>query len=80
MTDIFRARDDVIVRERRLSMGNYVVNKCIIAERKTTKDFVLSIIDGRLFTQASRLKKYAEIPLMIIEGANLYSTGYEMDP
>ncbi|HHT9114646.1 MAG TPA: helix-hairpin-helix domain-containing protein, partial [Candidatus Wunengus sp. YC65] len=37
-------------------------------------------IDGRLFSQASRLKRYAEVQLMIIEGTDLFYTGYEIDP
>lgn len=52
----------------------------ITVERKTTNDFVISIIDGRLFSQASRLKKFAEKPIMVIEGRYLYHTGYAMDP
>jgi Fanconi anemia group M protein len=36
---------------RRLSMGDYQVEKRVIVERKTLKDFAVSIIDGRLFKQ-----------------------------
>jgi len=32
-------------------MGDYQVEKRLIVERKTLKDFAVSIIDGRLFKQ-----------------------------
>jgi DNA excision repair protein ERCC-4 len=40
----------------------------------------MSIIDGRLFSQASRLKRHAEVQCMIIEGSGLFCTGYKIDP
>ena len=78
--EILRIKEDVAVEEKRLPIGDYFINKHIAVERKTTKDFVLSIIDGRLFSQASRLKRRAEIPFMILEGINLFQTGYDVDP
>ena len=73
-------RNDVRVEEKKLSLGDYLINGHIVVERKTTKDFIISIIDGRLFTQASRLKKFAEKPVLVIEGRDLYHTGFAMDP
>ncbi len=78
--EVLRNRNDVIVEEKKLSLGDYHINGHITVERKTTKDFVISIIDGRLFSQASRLKKFAEKPIMVIEGTDIYHTGYAMDP
>ncbi|HHT9110179.1 MAG TPA: ERCC4 domain-containing protein [Candidatus Brocadiaceae bacterium] len=78
--EILRTKGDISVEEKRLPIGDYFINKHIAVERKTTKDFALSIIDGRLFSQASRLKRRAEIPFMIIEGINLFQTGYDIDP
>ena len=72
--------NDVIVEEKKLSLGDYLINGHIVVERKTTKDFIVSIIDGRLFNQASRLKKFVEKPIIVIEGRGLYNTGYAMDP
>lgn len=66
--NILRNRSEVIVEEKRLSIGDYRINGRITVERKTTKDFIISIIDGRLFSQASRLKKFAEKPIVVIEG------------
>jgi Fanconi anemia group M protein len=78
--EVLHNRNEVVVEEKKLSFGDYLINGHITVERKTTKDFVISIIDGRLFSQASRLKKFAEKPIMIIEGRDLYHTGYAMDP
>ena len=78
--EVLRNRSEVIVEEKKLSLGDYHINGHITVERKTTKDFVISIIDGRLFSQASRLKKFAEKPIMVIEGTDIYHTGYAMDP
>lgn len=78
--ELLLARDGVLVEERRLSVGDYFINGRIAVERKTTKDFILSIIDGRLFSQAYRLKRHADVPFMVIEGTDLFRTGYRVDP
>lgn len=80
MVELLRSRNEVTVEEKSLSIGDYRINGHITVERKTTKDFIISIIDGRLFSQASRLKKYAEKPIMVIEGRDLYHTGLAVDP
>ena len=53
-----------------LPAGDYVVDNRVFIERKTTKDFIRSIIDGRLFGQAAKLKKFGNNQLFIIEGLN----------
>ena len=78
--EALRDHEDIVVEEKCLSIGDYLINKHIAVERKTTKDFVLSIIDGRLFSQASRLKRYAEIQFMVIEGMGLFHSGCQVDP
>ncbi len=77
---ILQAQENFIVEVKKLSIGDYLINKHIAVERKTTKDFVLSIIDGRLFSQAARLKRHADVQLMVIEGTDLFHTGYAVDP
>lgn len=56
------------VIEKQLSIGDYVIYPDTTIERKTTHDFCLSILDGRLFNQAYRLSVFCENPLIIIEG------------
>ena len=58
---------DVLVNVRKLSVGDYVIGKIGI-ERKSFHDFFRSIIDKRIFSQASRLKEAYEKPIIILEG------------
>ena len=59
--------------------GDYIINETITIERKTARDFLISIIDGRLFKQLSNLKKHCPRPLLLIEG-NPYETDLAFDP
>ena len=63
---------------KKLSFGDYLLNGEVTVERKIAKDFVKSIIDGRLFKQIANLKRHTPRPLLIIEG-NPYRTGFNMD-
>jgi len=61
------------LESRRLEVGDYIVSDRTCIERKSLKDFVGSIVDGRLFSQARDLACF-EIPVMIVEGpGDLYS-------
>ena len=50
-----------------MDIADYLLSERVAVEHKTVKDFVDSIIDGRLLSQLSALRKY-ERPLVIIEG------------
>lgn len=71
--------EGLVVEETHLPIGDYRINNHIVVERKTTKDFVVSIIDGRLFSQAALLKRHTETPFMVIEGVDLFCTGYKIN-
>ncbi len=60
--------ENVEVCIQRLSMGDYQVDNRLIVERKTLKDFAISIIDGRLFKQMIRLANSNSIGVLILEG------------
>ena len=68
---------NVSVGIKRLSFGDYVVDNRLVFERKTLKDFALSIIDGRLFRQAIRLagSKYKSVLILEGTGKELAETG-----
>lgn len=51
-----------------LEVGDYVVSSDVAIERKTARDFIRSIIDGRLFEQAQSLKNAYKSPVLIVEG------------
>ena len=59
---------NVTVDVTRLSIGDYLADNRLIFERKTLNDFALSIIDGRLFTQAIRLTASNHRGILILEG------------
>ncbi|HKZ45373.1 MAG TPA: ERCC4 domain-containing protein [archaeon] len=59
---------DVIVNEKTLEVGDFVCSKRVCVERKSHSDFIGSIINGRMFEQASNLKDNFERPIVIIEG------------
>jgi DNA excision repair protein ERCC-4 len=51
-----------------LEVGDYLVAGMAVFERKTVADFARSIVDGRLFRQASRLASYSLPAVVILEG------------
>jgi ERCC4-type nuclease len=60
--------ENVEVCIRRLSLGDYQIDNQLIVERKTLKDFAISIIDGRLFKQMIRLANSTFTGVLILEG------------
>lgn len=61
-SDLFELKIEV------LQVGDYILNDRVVVERKTCVDFVLSVIDGRLFAQAAALKSKPERSLILVEG------------
>jgi len=61
-------REGVALTRERLSLGDYCVDGTVLFERKTAADFARSLIDGRLFSQASRLVQATERPAYILQG------------
>jgi len=51
-----------------LTVGDYIVGD-ILVERKSSVDFIKSIVDGRLWNQLRNLKEASENPLILIEGS-----------
>lgn len=62
----------VQVKEITLEVGDYLISEGVAVERKTAKDFVSSIIDGRLFEQAKNLTNNFQHPIIVIEGEDFY--------
>ena len=67
ITDLLK-REDVAIEIGKVSYGDYIINEAVTIERKTARDFLISLIDGRLFRQLSNLKKQCNNPLLLIEG------------
>ena len=51
-----------------LEVGDYVVSSETAVERKTVRDLISSIYDGRLFLQCSDLVKHYQKPLLVVQG------------
>ncbi|MBD0299730.1 MAG: heavy metal resistance protein CzcA [Nitrososphaera sp.] len=64
-----------------LKVGDYVVSSETAVERKTVRDLISSIYDGRLFVQCSDLVKYYRKPLLVVQGnsAELGETSEDME-
>ncbi len=78
LKDCLQEQYAFIVSVEHLTVGDYSFGVNTIVERKTTRDFCLSIIDGRLFKQAWRLANHRGISLIIVEGLS-YMTDHELD-
>ncbi len=56
------------IEMKTLPIGDYIVAPETIVERKSIRDLMASIFDGRLFDQCSRLKEHFEHPVVLMEG------------
>jgi DNA excision repair protein ERCC-4 len=64
--DILKERNIPILFEN-LEIGDYIIGDLII-ERKTSKDFIASVFDGRIFQQANKITSYTNRAILLIEG------------
>ena len=63
-----QTRHGFVVEIGYLKWGDYKIQPDTVVERKTVRDFSLSILDGRLFRQAYRLAELTDNPVLLIEG------------
>ena len=70
-----------IIDFAQLKVGDYLVSSETAVERKTIRDLVSSIYDGRLFVQCSDLVKHYQKPLLVVQGniANLEDVPEDME-
>ncbi len=66
---LLRDRAECRVQLTRLKTGDYAIGDSLLFERKTIQDLVVSIIDGRLFSQAQRLSMSGARSVLIFEGS-----------
>ena len=67
------------VEEAQLEVGDYLLSERVCAERKTSIDFISSIMDKRLFQQLANMKENFERPLLVIEGGSLFESGININ-
>jgi Fanconi anemia group M protein len=51
-----------------LEVGDFIISEDVVVELKKVPDFVNSLVDGRLFSQAKELKENFMKPIYLIEG------------
>ena len=73
VAELLRQDPRLTVEERLLDVGDYVVAGELGVERKTCADFILSIEDGRLFSQVRKMKARYPRSVMVVEGSDLFS-------
>jgi len=56
------------IEMKTLPIGDYIVAPETVVERKSLRDLMASVFDGRLFDQCSRLKEHFENPVVLMEG------------
>lgn len=65
---------NAVIDVKSLPVADYQVSDEVGIERKSTKDFISSIIDKRLYKQAKELVGNFRKPVIILEGEDLYSS------
>ena len=68
--DTLAAMPDVVVLVRRLPLGDFRVGDQLIVERKTLRDFGVSVVDGRFFGQMENLAASSRKGVLILEGGS----------
>ena len=58
----------VNIEIKTLPVGDYIVAPEIVVERKSIRDLISSIFDGRLFDQCDRLREHFQHPVILMEG------------
>ncbi|MHA1798200.1 MAG: DEAD/DEAH box helicase, partial [Candidatus Helarchaeota archaeon] len=59
---------DCFLEIKRLEVGDYILSDRVAVERKTTEDFIASIIDGRIWQELINLSVNYVIPILLLEG------------
>jgi len=65
--DFLKARG-ASIRLTTQSAGDYTLGRGFGIERKRCDDFARSVVDGRLFEQAGKLRRHFARPVLIVEG------------
>jgi Fanconi anemia group M protein len=64
-----------VINSETLEIGDFVLSDRVVVERKEVDDFASSIIDGRLFEQAAKMKEAYAKPIILVEGERLTGSG-----
>ncbi|OIO65311.1 hypothetical protein AUJ68_03505 [Candidatus Woesearchaeota archaeon CG1_02_57_44] len=71
---------NALIKLKNLPVGDYILSDRVAIEVKTVRDFVDSLIDGRMLEQAKNLRYAYRRPLIIIEGTEDLYAQRSVDP
>jgi len=74
-----RKEKSISIEYTSLPSGDYVLSSSAVCERKEAQDFVLSILDRRIFSQVPKMKSEYETVVVVIEG-NIFKTRSAIEP
>ncbi len=74
-----KAFPGVTLEQKELSSGDFLIGPGAAVERKAASDFVVSLMEGRLFDQMSRMSIEHEKVIVLVEG-NIYETRSAISP
>ena len=69
----------VSLEQAELTSGDYLIGPGVAVERKAASDFVISLMEGRLFDQLARMAIEHERAIVLVEG-NIYETRSAISP
>jgi ERCC4-type nuclease len=70
--------DNISVKIGALPCGDYILGPQVAVERKAATDFIVSIMDGRIFQQVAKMKLDYQRPIVLIEG-DVFKTRSQID-
>lgn len=62
----FFSSENIDVEIRQLSVGDFIFDKKVVFEYKTANDMIQSIMDGRVFKQAKRMRQYPYSYIIVV--------------
>lgn len=68
-------RAGLTVEPANLPVGDIILSNRVAVERKSARDLVASLLDGRLMEQARALKRNFEAPVLVVEGDPFQEAG-----
>lgn len=79
LTQQLKSRSDLEVKFEDLPVGDFLLSDDVVVERKAASDFVLSILDKRLFSQVQLMKAAYARAIVLIEG-DVFATRSAIQP
>lgn len=69
----------VTLQQAEMTSGDYLIGPGVVVERKAATDFVISLMEGRLFDQMARMTIEHERAIVLVEG-NIYEARSAISP